>query len=179
VPQSVYGLQDVSTFRFRLFHLLMLPVGSYLFQRIMADGHDSRFDKIKKSPSKFLIAFIAQATWVSLCLMPVLALNSIPHKLLSTLPVLGVTDVLGVGLWIGGFTLEVAADRQKNAWVQEKKEKKHDEDFLTRGLWAGRHGTRRNWIWKDIGVRNVSCKPSIRDIIVIEGQWCSTEREKV
>jgi steroid 5-alpha reductase family enzyme len=114
----------------------MLPVGSYLFQRIMADGHDSRFDKIKKSPSKFLIAFIAQATWVSLCLMPVLALNSIPHKLLSTLPVLGVTDVLGVGLWIGGFTLEVAADRQKNAWVQEKKEKKHDEDFLTRGLWS-------------------------------------------
>jgi len=111
-------------------------LGTYLFQRIMADGKDSRFDKIKKSPSRFLIAFVAQATWVSLCLMPVLALNSIPHKLLSTLPALGLTDVLGVGLWVGGFTLEVIADRQKNAWVQEKKEKKHDEDFLTRGLWS-------------------------------------------
>lgn len=28
------------------------------------------------------------------------------------------------------------ADRQKDAWVQEKKRKEHDEDFLTRGLWS-------------------------------------------
>lgn len=28
------------------------------------------------------------------------------------------------------------ADRQKSAWVREKKRKEHDEDFLTRGLWS-------------------------------------------
>lgn len=79
---------------------------------------------------------MAQAAWVTFCTMPVLALNSIPHKLLSTLPVLGITDILGIGLFLGGLSFEITADRQKNAWVQEKKEKKHDEDFLTRGLWS-------------------------------------------
>ena len=28
------------------------------------------------------------------------------------------------------------ADRQKSQWVAEKKAKKHEEDFLTRGLWS-------------------------------------------
>jgi len=111
-------------------------VGSFLFQRVLADGKDSRFDEIKKSPPKFLVAWMAQATWVSLCLMPVLAINSIPHKLLSTLPAVGLTDILGLSLFVGGLTFEVIADRQKHAWVQEKKQKKHDEDFLTRGLWS-------------------------------------------
>lgn len=68
--------------------------------------------------------------------MPILALNSIPHKLLATLPFLTLTDVLGLSLFLGGLSFEIAADRQKNAWVQEKKQKKHDEDFLTRGLWS-------------------------------------------
>ena len=111
-------------------------MGSYLFQRILKDGHDSRFDEIKKSPPQFFGAFMAQATWVSLCLMPVLGLNSISHAALASLPPLMLTDVLGILLYIGGITFEVTADRQKNAWVQEKREKKHEEDFLTRGLWS-------------------------------------------
>ncbi|KAG0648621.1 hypothetical protein D0Z07_4923 [Hyphodiscus hymeniophilus] len=111
-------------------------LGSYLFQRVLSDGKDSRFDEIKKSPPKFLVAFMAQATWVSLCLMPVLAINSIPHAALATLPLLKTTDVLGLLLFLGGLSFEVAADRQKDGWVQEKKRKEHDEDFLTRGLWS-------------------------------------------
>lgn len=113
-----------------------LIVGYYLFQRILSDGKDSRFNEIKKSPPSFLIAFMGQATWVSLCMMPVVALNSIPHTVLATIPALKVTDVIGLALFIGGFSFEVTADRQKHKWVQEKKEKKHDEDFLTRGLWS-------------------------------------------
>lgn len=31
---------------------------------------------------------------------------------------------------------QIIADRQKNAWVQGKINKEHDEDFLTRGLWG-------------------------------------------
>ncbi|PBP17473.1 hypothetical protein BUE80_DR011745 [Diplocarpon rosae] len=82
-------------------------LGTYLFQRILSDGHDSRFDEIKKSPPKFFGAWMAQATWVSLCLLPVLAVNSIPHPLLSTLPLVTLTDVLGLGLFVGGLTFEV------------------------------------------------------------------------
>ena len=111
-------------------------MGTYLFQRISADGTDSRFDEIKKSPPKFLGAFMAQATWVSLCLMPVLAINSIPHTLLATLPAIGILDIVGIALYVGGLGFEVVADRQKDKWVQEKKKKEHDEDFLTRGLWS-------------------------------------------
>lgn len=112
-------------------------MGSYLFARISADGSDSRFDSIRNSPPKFLGAFFAQATWVSLCLMPVLALNSLPVTAFASLPAaVGITDVIGLILYIGGISFEVTADRQKNAWVQEKKEKKHEEDFLTRGLWS-------------------------------------------
>jgi len=112
-------------------------VGSYLFARISADGSDSRFDNIRNSPPKFLGAFFAQATWVSLCLMPVLAINALPASVFASLPAaVGITDIIGLLLYVGGLSFEVAADRQKNAWVQEKKEKKHEEDFLTRGLWS-------------------------------------------
>ena len=103
---------------------------------MLSDGKDSRFDEIKISPPKFLGAFMIQATWVSLCLMPVLAVNSIPHAALATLPVIKVTDILGLLLYVGGLSFEIAADRQKDNWVQEKKRKEHDEEFLTRGLWS-------------------------------------------
>ncbi|KAK5174267.1 uncharacterized protein LTR77_001347 [Saxophila tyrrhenica] len=112
-------------------------LGSFLYARITSEnGQDSRFDSIRGSPLKFLGAWTAQATWVSLCLMPVLALNSIPATALAALPFVTITDVIGLLLYVGGITFEATADRQKNQWVEEKKAKKHDEDFLTRGLWS-------------------------------------------
>lgn len=112
-------------------------LGSFLFKRISAEnGTDSRFDSIRVSPPKFLGAFAAQATWVSLCLLPVLAVNSIPATTLAALPLVTLTDVLGVLLYVGGIAFESVADYQKSTWMAEKKEKKHDEDFLTRGLWG-------------------------------------------
>ncbi|TKX20548.1 hypothetical protein C1H76_7359 [Elsinoe australis] len=112
-------------------------LGTFLFSRITSEnGRDSRFDSIRGSPPKFAVAFFAQATWVSLCLLPVLCLNSIPATTLSALPFLTLTDVFGILLYVGGITFEATADRQKNKWLQEKKEKKHSEEFLTRGLWS-------------------------------------------
>lgn len=46
------------------------------------------------------------------------------------------TDVLGLAVFVFGLTFEVVADRQKSQWSQERKEKKHSEEFLTRGLWS-------------------------------------------
>ena len=69
--------------------------------------------------------------------MPVLALNSLPVSAFGSLSAaIGITDILGLLLYVGGLSFEVTADSQKNSWVQEKKEKKHEEDFLTRGLWS-------------------------------------------
>jgi len=112
-------------------------VGYHLFSRITADnGQDSRFEKIRTSPSKFLVAFMAQATWVSLCLLPVTAMNALPPSTYANLPALTLSSVLGVTLWLFGFSFEVFADRQKSQWVAEKKAKKHAEQFLMRGLWG-------------------------------------------
>ena len=112
-------------------------LGSFLYARITADnGQDSRFENIRGSPPKFLGAFFAQATWVSLCLLPVLAINSIPATTLAALPFFTITDIIGILLYVGGLSFEATADRQKSQWLKEKKEKKHEEDFLTRGLWS-------------------------------------------
>ncbi|KAI1777440.1 DUF1295-domain-containing protein [Hypoxylon cercidicola] len=110
-------------------------LGSYLFRRVLQEGHDSRFDEIRRSPTKFTGAFVGQATWVSLCLMPVLAVNSVPPAMLAAVP-LKFTDVLGLALFAGGFAFEIVADRQKGRWLQQRREKLHDEQFMTRGLWC-------------------------------------------
>lgn len=112
-------------------------LGSFLFSRITSeDGRDSRFDSIRGNPAKFLGAFAAQATWVSLCMLPVLAINSIPATTLAALPLVTIVDIVGLLLYVGGITFEATADKQKSQWMKEKKEKKHSEDFLTRGLWS-------------------------------------------
>ena len=113
-------------------------MGSFLFRRITSDdGRDSRFDDIRQSPGKMTGMFVGQAVWVSLCLMPVMAINALPLSTFGALPAaVGVTDVIGLLLYLGGISFEAIADRQKNTWVQEKKQKKHEEDFLTRGLWG-------------------------------------------
>jgi steroid 5-alpha reductase family enzyme len=112
-------------------------LGSYLFMRITKEKEDSRFKEIRQKPLSFFGAFMIQATWVSLCMMPILALNSLPSSTFAALgSSVGVTDVIGLLLYVGGLSFEVAADRQKSRWSAEKAEKKHDEDFLTRGLWS-------------------------------------------
>ncbi|CAN9190995.1 unnamed protein product [Alternaria alternata] len=124
--------------------LTYLSLGSYLYKRIQSDeGKDSRFDSIRTSLPKFFVAFFAQATWVSLCTLPVILVNSVPRsayatsllgKAVSSKPYL--TDILGLAIFVFGLTFEVIADRQKDAWVQAKKQKKHSEEFLTHGLWS-------------------------------------------
>ncbi|KAI0120597.1 hypothetical protein BJ170DRAFT_700786 [Xylariales sp. AK1849] len=106
--------------------------------RVLNEGKDSRFDEIKTSPPKFFAAWMGQATWVSLCLMPVIAINSIPPAIFAALPRLKSTDFIGLALYLGGLVFEVAADRQKSWWLHEKRTKQHDEAFLTQGLWSKR-----------------------------------------
>ncbi|KZZ96729.1 hypothetical protein AAL_03958 [Moelleriella libera RCEF 2490] len=110
-------------------------LGYYLFDRITKDeGKDPRFEKLRTQPVRFAASFLVQAMWVSLMLMPVFALNAVPAAALPTAVTL--TDVLGISVWAGGLALESAADWQKSRWVQRKKDKQHDEEFLSTGLFA-------------------------------------------
>ena len=116
--------------------LMSKIVGVYLFQRITQDGHDPRFEKLRTRPLRFAVSFFLQAVWVSLMLMPVMALNAVPAVAFAAIPRLTATDILGIGLWTSGIALETAADIQKSRWVEGKKKKEHDEQFLKTGLFG-------------------------------------------
>ncbi|KAK2613050.1 hypothetical protein QQS21_000979 [Conoideocrella luteorostrata] len=111
-------------------------LGVYLFDRISKDGHDPRFERLRTQPLRFAVSFFIQAMWVSFMLMPVMALNAVPAAAFAAIPRLTVTDILGIGAWTGGIALETAADMQKSRWVEGKKMKQHDEQFLCKGLFS-------------------------------------------
>ncbi|CAD6919930.1 unnamed protein product [Tilletia controversa] len=109
-------------------------LGSFLFSRIQkTDGKDSRFDDLRESPVKFAGAWAAQATWITLTALPLYMVNAIPA---AAQPALGARDAIGLGLWLAAFLMEVVADNQKGAWRKEKDEGKHQEAFISRGLWS-------------------------------------------
>lgn len=60
-------------------------------------------------------------------------MNSIPAAAQAPL---GRRDALAAALWVGAFTWEVIADRQKSAWREAKNKKEHDEEFITSGTFV-------------------------------------------
>jgi steroid 5-alpha reductase family enzyme len=53
---------------------------------------------------------MGQATWITLAGLPVYLVNSIPK---AAQPALGLRDFIGLAIWLGGFGLEVIADRRE------------------------------------------------------------------
>jgi len=102
-------------------------LGVFLAWRVHRDGGDARFDTMKHQPGTFLVAWSLQGLWVVLTLLPTLAVlvgRNVP---------LGLVDVVGVGLWVVGFTLEVVADAQKRRF---RADPTHDGRFIDVGLWS-------------------------------------------
>ncbi|KAB5566399.1 hypothetical protein GE09DRAFT_1218661 [Coniochaeta sp. 2T2.1] len=113
-------------------------LGSFLFSRLAREAGDSRFDMVKTRPVAFFITWMAQATWIAVCMLPVIAVNSVPRlprDAFCGLPLMP-SDVLGISLFVVGFLVEVIADRQKTRWLDERRVKLHDEEFCARGLWS-------------------------------------------
>ncbi|KAG0695904.1 hypothetical protein DFH29DRAFT_246844 [Suillus ampliporus] len=108
-------------------------LGSFLAQRAIKAGGDSRFDEIKKDKIKLTGAWMAQATWIFVVGLPVYISNVLPA---SVHPPLRASDFISLALIAGSFALEVVADRQKSAWRREKEEQQHDESFISKGLWS-------------------------------------------
>ncbi len=101
-------------------------LGSFLFRRIHREGSDARFDSIKPSASRFFVAWTLQGLWVFLTLCAALAAISARES-----TPIGAADVIGLLIWMAGFTIEVAADRQKSAHRE-----RHPGHFIHSGLWA-------------------------------------------
>lgn len=101
-------------------------LGSFLFRRIRSAGSDPRFDEIKPSASRFLVAWTLQGLWVFLTLCAALAAITT-----LTSATLGLLDGLGIAVWALGFAIEVVADRQKSEFRA-----KNPGHYAHTGLWA-------------------------------------------
>lgn len=108
--------------------LWAVRLGSFLFTRIQKSGEDKRFNTIKPSPTRFLMAWTFQGMWVSICSM--CALTAIASK---NGVVLNAYFYIGILVFIAGFVFEIIADSQKSAF---RKNPVNKDQFIAHGLWA-------------------------------------------
>ena len=129
--------------------LWALRLGSFLFQRILGEGVDHRFDALKSDFARFLLTWTLQGLWVFLTLSSALAAISA-----TTAVPLGGPAALGCAVWLAGFAIEVVADRQKSAFRADPANR---DRFIASGLWAwSRHPNYCGEILLWIGVALVS-----------------------
>ena len=105
-----------------------LRLGLYLFHRILQDGKDSRFDKVRGNPRVFFIYWTIQGVWIFMTLLPTLILNASAKDEELTWK-----DYLGWAFWLIGFILEAGADYQKS---QFKANPANKGKWIASGLWS-------------------------------------------
>lgn len=103
-------------------------LGTFLFRRILKDGKDSRFDKIKPNFLRFLNVWSIQALWVVLTSVAALIAITTAEK-----KELGIIAIIGLVVWMIGFIIEVVADYQK---TQFRKNPANKGKFIQTGLWS-------------------------------------------
>ena len=108
--------------------LWALRLGTFLFRRISEDGGDGRFDAIKVDFARFLMAWTLQGLWVFLTLACGLVAMTTAEPV-----ALGLPAVIGLGMWITGWSIEVIADQQKRVFRHDSA---NDGRFITTGLWS-------------------------------------------
>jgi steroid 5-alpha reductase family enzyme len=114
-----------------LFTMVVLWAGRlsvFLFIRIKRSGKDGRFDEIKQSLPRFLIAWTVQGLWITFTLAPVMAvILSVRQYGIDTF------FVVGSLIWLFGYAFEVVADLQKYRFKSDPDNK---GKFIRHGLWS-------------------------------------------
>ena len=105
-----------------------IRLAGFLFRRIQKAGKDDRFDKIKTSFLRFLLAWTLQGLWVTFTLAAALAAITTPVK-----KELGWFALVGLVIWCFGFAFEVIADSQKSTFKANPDNK---GKFIQTGLWS-------------------------------------------
>ncbi len=103
-------------------------LGSFLFRRVRRDRGDRRFDRIKADPLRFLMTWSLQGLWVLLTAGAALAIVTAEER-----EPFDVFAGVGLVVWLAGFALEVAADRQKRMFRADEANR---DRYITTGLWA-------------------------------------------
>ncbi len=105
-----------------------IRLGTYLFKRIQRDKEDVRFEKAKKNFFWFLQYWMGQALWVSIT-----SCAAVISILKSENEFLNIYVIIGVLIWIIGFSVETIADLQKSKF---KKSENTNKTFISTGLWS-------------------------------------------
>ncbi|XP_040196205.1 uncharacterized protein LOC120929076 [Rana temporaria] len=105
-----------------------IRLGTFLFLRILRDGHDRRFNKVRDNPGTFLVYWTLQGIWIFVTLLPSLMLNLEKRN-----KPLGLVDYCGWILWAVGFLVQAIADQQKWSF---KSDPDNTGKFIQSGLWA-------------------------------------------
>ena len=105
-----------------------IRLGSFLFRRIQQTGKDDRFDKIKPDFFRFLNAWGIQALWVTLTSAPAIIAITATKRV-----EIGAFAIVGLLVWVIGFTIEVVADYQK---TQFRRNPANKGKFIQTGLWS-------------------------------------------
>ena len=103
-------------------------LGTFLYKRVKQSDGDRRFDRIKHSVPRFLMAWMLQGLWVTLTAGAALAAMTSESK-----TDFGILGVIGFFVWMFGFAIEKAADDQKTAF---KSDSVNEGKFINVGLWA-------------------------------------------
>ncbi len=125
-------MSPVKDFRTAVLFVLVtiwaLRLGLFLFRRIQAAGEDRRFRELKNSFSKFLVTWTLQGLWVTFSLAAALAVIT------STTRVgFDIFALIGIVIWVIGFSIEVIADYQKKVFQSNTANK---GKFINNGLWS-------------------------------------------
>ena len=102
-------------------------LGTFLFRRILQDGEDTRFAKIKPDAMRFFFTWTLQGLWVLMTASCALAGITSANRV-----ELGLIDGIGLALFVIGFLIEAVADHQKRVF----REREGSDGFITTGLWA-------------------------------------------
>lgn len=105
-----------------------IRLATFLFLRIHKAGKDSRFDAIKTSFLRFLLAWTLQGLWVTFTMATALAAITSPVK-----TEFGWWGITGFLLWLIGFGFEAISDAQKSAF---KSDPANRGKFIQSGLWS-------------------------------------------
>jgi steroid 5-alpha reductase family enzyme len=103
-------------------------LGTFLVQRVVRSGGDRRFDALKHSFTRFLLAWTLQALWVTLTQAAALAAITSPVR-----RPLGPLALIGLLFWLTGFGIEAVADAQK---ARFRADPDNEGRFIRQGLWA-------------------------------------------
>jgi steroid 5-alpha reductase family enzyme len=103
-------------------------LGSFLFSRIKKAGKDDRFDELKPSFIRFLNVWTIQGVWITFTMAAALVTITTANR-----KALDVFALIGLLVWIFGFTMEVVADYQKSRFNADPNNK---GKFIRSGLWS-------------------------------------------